>query len=166
VAWGNDDVCGWNRHFTVENPRINKNIFGAYIHAEGYDEYAAAAEKLRAEGNVIPIDAYVHGGIVLSLHEEGMRDRWDTSPLVGCVFVSKHDANSLTRAKEVARGIIATWNQFLAGEVHGFVITKPSHCDKCGHTSSDEITATWGIYGDAEEAMNAAREAADEIKQS
>jgi hypothetical protein len=166
AAWGNDDVCGWSRHFTVENRRINKNLFGGLMRAEGYDEHFAEAKKLRAEFPVFPIDAYVHGGVVLSLHGEGIRDRWDTSGHVGCVMVSRREEKSRTRADKIARGIIATWNQYLAGEVHGFVISKPAHCDKCGQTSSDEIMATWGLYGDAGEAMAAAREAADEIKQA
>lgn len=166
AAWGNENVCGWSRHFTVENPLINKNIFGALIRAEGYEEYSAEAEKLRAVFNVFPIDAYVHSGVVLSLPSEGIRDRWDTSEHVGCVIVSKYDAKSLTHAEKVARGIVTTWNQYLAGEVHGFVITKPSHCDKCGQTSNDEMTTTWGVYGDAGVAMTAAREAADEIKKA
>ena len=164
AAWGNNDVCGWSRHFTVENPRINKNIFGALIRADGYDEFFAEGEKLRAEFHVFPIDAYVHGGVVLSLHGEGMRDRWDSSSHVGCVIVAKREEKSRTRAEKIARGITATWNQYLAGEVHGFVITKPSQCDKCGQTSSEEITATWGVYGDTGLAMAAAREASDEIK--
>jgi len=166
AAWGNDNVCGWSQHFTVKNPRINKNVFGAFIRADGYDEYSAEAEKLRAECNVLPIDAYVHGGVVLSLHGEGMLDRWDTSGHVGCVIVSKYEAKSLTSAEKVAREIIATWNQYFAGEVHGFVVTKQTRCEHCGQTSSETVTSSWGIYGDAGEAMAAAREAADELKKA
>ena len=117
ASWGEGDVCGWSWHFTVENQHINKNIFGALMKMDGYDEYAGEAGEVRKKFHVFPIDAYVHSGIVLSLHGEGMRDRWDTSDFVGCVLVSKHETKGKTEAEKIAHGIIATWNQYLNGEV-------------------------------------------------
>jgi len=163
AAWS-PNVCGWNRHFTVENPHVNRDIFGAFIRADGFDQYFAEADRLKSEFHVFPLDAYVHSGVVLSLHGEGYRDRWDTSSQAGCVIVSKREEKSRQRAEKIARGIVTEWNQYLAGAVFGFVITKQTECDKCGQTKSVEMESVWGIYGETETAMAAAREAADRLE--
>jgi hypothetical protein len=164
TSWGEGDVCGWSKHFTVENKHISKNIFGAFMKMDGYEEYSGEAGEVRKIFHVFPIDAYVHSGIVLSLHGEGMRDRWDTSDFVGCVLVPKHETKGKNEAEKIAHGIIAAWNQYLNGEVHGFVISRPSTCRHCGHTSYEEVEKTWGIYGDTSDVLATAREAADALK--
>jgi hypothetical protein len=161
ASWGESDVCGWSKYFTVENKHISKNIFGAFIKMDGYEEFAGEAGEVRKKFHVFPIDAYVHSGIVLSLHGERKRDRWDTSDFVGCVLVSKHETKGEKMAEKLAHAIITTWNLYLNGEVHGFVISKASTCRHCGHTSYEEIEKTSGIYGDASDVLATARDEAD-----
>jgi hypothetical protein len=164
AAWGVGDVCGWSRHFTVESKHINKNIFGALMKMDGYDEYAREAGDVRNKFHVFPIDAYVHSGIVLSLHGEGTWDPWDTSDFVGCVLMSKHEAKGKKRAKNLAHAIITAWNHYLNGEVHGYVISRPNKCGHCGHVAYENVESLWGIYGDTSNALAAARETADALK--
>ncbi len=146
--WGNDDICGWSKHFTVDNKHINQGVFGALMGFEGFEEFKSEAKIVSKKFHIFGVDAYVHSGIALSLHGEGMRDRWDTSEYVGCVLVEKKETKSRKMAEKIAKGIVGTWNEYLNGEVYGFTISKRATCPTCKHINEEMIDSLWGIYGD------------------
>lgn len=105
-----------------------------------------------------PLEAYIHSSVRLALSQEGnFCDRqWDVSQL-GAVFVSKKEWRTKAKAKEAARGLIDTWNEYLSGNVYGYEVKdeKGEHLDSC-----------WGFYGDYDKdggALLEARAAVDHL---
>lgn len=88
-----------------------------------------------------PLYMYAHSGVALSLgHEYPFNDRWDSGQ-VGFVRIHKTRAGLPTeeRARASAESYIEAWNQFLSGDVWGYVIEdeEGEHVDSC-----------WGFYGE------------------
>ncbi len=88
---------------------------------------------------VFPIEAYIHSGVVLAFSQEGNFPdrRWDVSQL-GFVFAAKEEWRLSKSARKAAAGLIATWNQYLSGDVWGYAIK-----DEEGAT----VDSCWGFYG-------------------
>jgi hypothetical protein len=88
---------------------------------------------------VFLLEAYIHSGVRLALAGEGnFPDRqWDVSTL-GAVFVAKSEWRLRKSARKAAESLIAEWNQYLSGDVWGYVIEDDNgtHIDSC-----------WGFYG-------------------
>lgn len=125
-------------------------------------------EKLGEPGVIwLSLYLYDHSGISISCGGPSLvRDRnhypfdpggWDTS-LIGAIFVDRErikreygdDPDAWERALARLRGEVETYNQFLTGDMYGYVIEDAAgkHLDSC-----------WGFYGDEyceSEAMAAA----------
>ena len=139
--WGNDDVCFWNnRELWVENKNVSLDIFRSYIDPKEYPDNKEEVRELKKKFHVFGVDAYIHSGISLSLHGEGMRCSFDTSNYIGCVIVAKSEARTLKQAERIARGIILTWNDYLQGNIYGFMLE-----DK---DMRGDFGGCWGFYGD------------------
>jgi hypothetical protein len=92
---------------------------------------------------------YEHSGISLSLTNSHypFTDRWDAGQL-GFILVDRQKAlkefgkKRLTKQlkqkiRYIIEGEVETYNQYLAGDVYGFVISK----------NGQEIDSCWGFYG-------------------
>lgn len=119
----------------------------------------------REDWAIFPVDSYIHGGIVLALvgsdEANSLPDRrWDVSR-VGAILVRK-DGGWGGSLYEVAEAHLKAWNQYLSGDVYGFVIDKASKCDCCGHVDHEDVESCWGFYGseDCKSEANAVAEAA------
>ena len=103
---------------------------------------------------MFPLIAYIHSGVALSLQRGyPFNCPWDSGQ-VGWVFVAKGKGKTaITReiAEKQAESLVETWNQYLSGDVWGFVIE-----DEDG----DHIDSCWGFYGQ-EYALESAKEAVD-----
>jgi hypothetical protein len=141
--WGNEDMCGWINDFTVKNKWIDKDVFGAIIGAEGFKDYKEQAKEVQRRFHIFGIDAYIHSGISLSMHNEGMRCRWDTSNYVGCILVEKKEARLRKSAEKIARGILKTWNDYLSGNIYGYTTENENDTEFVGGSCG-------GYYGDYE----------------
>lgn len=90
---------------------------------------------------IFPLEAYIHSGVVLALSGEGnFPDRqWDVSQL-GVVFAAKSEWRLSRKAREAALSLVKEWNQYLSGDVWGYVVEDENgtHLDSC-----------WGFYGHA-----------------
>lgn len=88
---------------------------------------------------VFQLEAYIHSGVRLALSGEGnFPDRqWDVSQL-GYVFVAKSEKRLRKSARKVAVSLVETWNQYLSGDIWGFIIE-----DENGET----LESCWGFYG-------------------
>jgi len=84
--------------------------------------------------------AYIHSGVSLSLDNGSypFTDRWDTSRC-GAVLVDKKIARTRAKALKIAEGLVADWNDYLSGNVWGYVAedSKGNNVDSC-----------WGFSGD------------------
>lgn len=101
---------------------------------------------------VFPLYMYAHSGVALSLGRDTypFTDPWDSGQ-VGFVYVLKTSYKRREKARKAAQTYIKTWNQYLSGEVYGYVIETPdgNHEDSC-----------WGFYG-LDYCRQQAREAAE-----
>jgi hypothetical protein len=158
-GWGDEGVflVGFHRQFSVERDGIKspedvvwywpkERIVQHLIEDEGYDPADAKdeAESGHIPGyEVFPLQAYIHSGVSLSLGSFSCP--WDSGH-VGWVLVKLSevgegttDAGRVT-ARVCAEGLVETWNQYLSGDVWGFVIT-----DSDGAEVEDG--SCWGFYG-------------------
>lgn len=111
----------------------------------------------------IPVHAYEHGGITISA--SGRRAGWDSfdSGQLGFVYVSHEDIlkefskkriakKLLERATQTLLAEVKTYDQYLRGEVYGYIIE-----DENG----ENLDSCWGFLGDYEYCLEEAKSAAD-----
>ena len=130
--WDNESfLVGYHRDFYVENSRITKETAIDIADNENTDEVKA----IKKEYHIFGLEAYIHGGVSLALSYEGnfCDRRWDVSQL-GLVLVSKKETRLKAKAKKMADGLIAEWNDYLSGNVYGYMVDGGGGC--------------WGFYGD------------------
>jgi len=105
---------------------------------------------------VLPLYLYDHSGITMST--DAFSCPWDSGQ-VGWIVATRenlkaggHDVDNLDveQVKQWLVGEVETYDQYLTGDVWGFVLRGPTkHCDACGHDEEgDEIDSCWGFYGD------------------
>lgn len=192
----------------------DEGIFLVYDHRqfciqrEGFDpinihEFLITDESELWEGHryheywIFPVEAYIHSGVSLSLFTGTKQCRWDSS-VAGYILVkkdllkgsSKHEEDlTLEKATKYAENLLKTWNQYLSGEVYGFIIEKPNATYSISKgefvtlcitgtfsseaflqvaeedTDWEEIDSCWGYYGEPEESglLNEARMVIDAL---
>lgn len=127
-------------------PGISKELAQAIANNGKYEDGSVndEAKDYTKKYHIFGLEAYIHGGVALALSNEGnfCDRRWDVSQL-GLVFVSKAEWKTREKAREAARGLIETWNQYLIGDVYGIV--KETY-DKDKEQLDHE--ACWGFYGE------------------
>jgi len=102
----------------------------------------------REEWAIFLLDSYIHSGVHLtlagSLEAARLPDRqWDVSQC-GAVFVKKDDEWGIPEGatepdyKGIAESHVNTWNQYLSGDVWGYIVQDSSEA---------ELDSCWGFYG-------------------
>ena len=111
----------------------------------GQDELARIA---RDPNNIcLPIYIYDHSGI--TINTTGFSCPWDSGQ-VGLIYCTKERARSewgrVYRQQALAclRGEIETLDQYLTGQVYGYVVRDPQ---------GEELDSCWGFYGDSADCM-------------
>lgn len=98
----------------------------------------------------LPIYAYEHGGI--TIRSGSFSDPWDSGQL-GFIYVSKEKALKEFSQKKWSKkleekvirildGEIETYDQYLTGDVHGYMIYRPEDED-----CEESVDSCWGFYG-------------------
>ena len=142
--WGDDGafLVHYHRDCWIENENITENDLREWYNGE----------KIEQSKNyyIFAVSAYIHSGVVLSLENTFAGDSygWDTSH-VGAVLVGKKEAKTKKEARKIAEGIVNTWNDYLSGNVYGYVIDNGDG-DSC-----------WGFYGDDKYAIEEAKSQID-----
>lgn len=105
------------------------------------------AEEFAKRGthHVFPIEAYIHSGVRLAFSSEGnfVDRRWDVSNPVGYIFLAKSEWKRRAKARKYAEGMLREWNDYLSGNVYGFMFEGTGDPDSC-----------WGFYGDSDPWLN------------
>lgn len=115
---------------------------------------------------LIPLGLYDHGGITMyagggSHVMDGAG--WD-SGTVGVIYVTSADViecygadtpENRDKARTVLLGEVETYDQYLRGEVYGYVVEKRVPCcESCGHEPDHEhVDSCWGFFGDASDVI-------------
>ena len=83
------------------------------------------------------------------MNTTGFSCPWDSGQ-VGFIYCThkqlKDDGIPVEQAKQILLGEVETYDQFLRGDIYGFVIT--AKCEKCGQEKDDPEDSCWGFYGD------------------
>lgn len=116
------------------------------------DETELSNERLldlaQRKAVILPVFLYDHSG--LALNTVGFHCPWDSGQ-VGFIYVSLEDVHSefdakrvspkmRVRAEELLRSEIATYHDYISGNVYGYSVEK----------DGEEIDACWGFSGDYE----------------
>jgi len=114
----------------------------------GWDEMKRAIIRNENAGVILPLYLYDHSGI--TMNTTGFHCPWDSGQ-VGFVFISKEKMREEYSYKRVSQKLIkrvteylvneiATYDQYLTGDVYGFRITDTE--------TEEEVDSCWGFYGD------------------
>lgn len=111
---------------------------------------------------ILPLFLYDHGGI--TMRTGSFNDRWDSGQ-VGFIFATQSQVKECfivgneephadidERVEKCLRGEVATYDQYLTGDVYGYQVTEVKHCDACGHDEEIDVDSCWGFYGSDHEA--------------
>ena len=138
---------------------------------ESSEAYAGDVERYV----VFPLFAYIHSGVTLSLGEFSCR--WDSGQ-IGWLVVDlgpaalfleeaahKDKESILTwieecgekreKARQRAKATVEMWNQYLSGDVWGYVVYKIEMCS-LEHKHRNIVDSCWGYYGKGEAELEGA----------
>lgn len=133
----------WSFAFYSDALSGDREVLRDYPNAEAFQGFLwENRRKLLA----VPVYAYIHSGIALSLEPFG--DPWDSGQ-IGWAYVEKerllkeYGVSRVTRrirdrVMEVLRGELAEYEAYANGEVYGFVLESPG---------GEVLDACWGFYG-------------------
>lgn len=124
-------LVGYHSDFTVDRStrKDGKRVGGISqelaqcINRGGKYEDGSVCEEAKEyckKYHIFLLDAYIHSGVSLSLHSEGVQCRWDTSVL-GLCFASKKEWRTRKAGEKAVRGLIKEWNQYRSGDVYCIV---------------------------------------------
>jgi len=138
-------IC-WHNRYTLGD----KHDFST---PEDFDEWRKDNKAL-----VLPLYLYDHSGISMSTNRSyPFNCLWDSGQ-VGWIYCTYEDIRKEYSVKHVTKTIldkaskvleceVRTFDQFLTGDIFGFVLSKVQKCGKCDHVSEDTIESVWGFYG-------------------
>lgn len=137
--WGNEDlflITTNNRYFVVER--------------KGFTLDGCRDGEYKKDYHCLPLIAYIHGGVALSLGRGGQFScPWDSGQ-IGYVLVKKRQG--FRNIRKAAESLVSEWNDYLSGNVYGFVVER----------DGETVDSCWGFFGDYKKyCLIEARQAAD-----
>jgi hypothetical protein len=151
-------VC-WHRRYNLGDYQQTK---AEYPDPESFHEYLGSKQGKKDVAVILPLYLYDHSGLRMSTGSFAAFDpgEWDSGQ-VGYIFVTRETLRkeygkkritkkTLARVRECLQSEVKAYDQYLSGDVYGFVVESPDgeHLDSC-----------WGFFG-SEYAKESARDAA------
>ena len=137
--WGNDD------YFLVYDHR-SFYVKRDYFNPDDIFETMQQGKKLFDGYWFFPVYAYIHSGVSLQLKRwfncvpQG-HNEFDVS-FKGFALIKRQKGSwNENIAYSQAEGLLETWNDYLHGNVYGFI---------CKDANDENIDSCWGYYGDPE----------------
>lgn len=149
-------LLGFHRDFFVENksfPQLKSGeVIRAILENDRQDMIYNGVEDIKKQFHVLPLAAYIHSGVSLSLARTGQYADRFASCTVGAVFLDKKEFKSIKQARKIAAGYVEEWNNYLNGEVYGYTVEPGG-------------ASCWGFSGDWQKSgiLEEARAEADAI---
>lgn len=144
-----DDVAKilcWHRNYQIGNKHNYKHPedFAHAMESKFCGNYVDWPHEI----TILPIYAYEHSGI--TIRTSSFSCSWDSGQ-IGWVYLENHVAEKegITDYKAYLESIVATYDQYLTGDIWGYVIKEHSKpCDHCGCTPEPEVVdSCFGFYG-------------------
>lgn len=185
--WGNTDMflVYDHRQFYVKRDNFNPSDIIDWLDIKrkldcpvsGDEEQGELEDELKgyfdySDYYIYPVYAYIHSGVSLSLGRSSypFTCPWDTS-MSGFLLVKKEEVASFEVAEINAESLIETWNDYLSGDVWGFIVEEPTTIYSIEKTLFDkhlldgttikdlrkdfmedheweEVDSCWGFYGE------------------
>lgn len=138
-----DEVTGYE-DVTAANPR------------EAIEQFSALLKQHHGATVVVPVWHYTHSGMTIrAAASNPFHCQWD-SGIMGLIFDTpaglKECGTPADRIEECLTGEVKVYDQYLSGEVYGYVIKD---------ADDDEVDALWGIYGEEDEVIAMAKQELD-----
>ncbi len=144
-----DSPRSWDNLGTMLCSHGRYNLGDKQFNSQLYNSWAEAKAGLTKEHKaaiILPLYLYDHSGI--TMRTTSFNDNWDSGQ-VGFIFVSKEKIRKEYNKKRISPKLLAeveqrligeveTYDQFISGEVYGFVVT-----DKAGN----HLDSCYGFYG-------------------
>lgn len=99
---------------------------------------------------ILPLYLYDHSGITISTSEFSCS--WD-SQQVGWIYVSHDDIVKnfglldIEKAKKALINEVEVYDEYIRGEVYGFILEEMKKCECCGKEEWIEIESCYGFFG-------------------
>lgn len=127
-------ICG-HRSYNLGDEQFNSDDY------EGWEDLEKHLIEERKAVIVLPLGLYDHSGI--TMYVGNVHDRWDGGQ-VGFIYCTQEDidrewSGDAEKAEKYLRAEVETYDQYLRGDVYGFVITNPKNYE--------DIDSCWGFYG-------------------
>ena len=149
-------VCAHNRYSLGDKTAPDIAQYG------NWDEYLKRVILDGVEEDDViwlPLYLYDHSGITMSTTP--FSSQWDSGQ-VGWIYAYKtalkdfqgvYEDNHFNadKAYEVLKNEVKTYDQYLTGQVYGYVLEKRESCPCCNHVAYDDVDSCWGIYDDLED---------------
>jgi hypothetical protein len=137
-------LVNYHRDFWVINDKIlNKDQLASWYLGEKIEQAKTYW--------IFTLGMYSHSGVCLQL--EGCdTNRWDSS-MVGAVLVSKEEWSTRDKAEKAAECLVQEWNNYLSGNVWGYVTDVFDA--KTKERIEAECESCWGYNYDYREALEA-----------
>jgi hypothetical protein len=159
--WDNLGVMAcWHRRYNLGDVQPKEDP------AEWFKENAP-------EGSVVlPLYLYDHSGLTMSTGSFG--DKWDSGQVGWIVatpeairknFMVKRITKAIrARAEEVLRSEVATYDDYLTGNVWGYTLDVSEACEACGSKvpKSEGSDSCWGFIGSDPSTLDAMKEHVEE----
>lgn len=125
--------------------------------ASNTDKYSSWQDWLKGElgDDVIALPLYLYDHSGLSMSTGGFNCPFDSGQ-VGYIYCRKEYFKSVTgiteniehHAKQFLNNEVIEYNNYLTGDVYGFIIEKKTPCACCNHVEYDVIDSCFGFTGD------------------
>jgi hypothetical protein len=120
---------------------------------DSLDELKQDIEANEGEIYTLPLYLFDHSGVTMSTRPFGCS--WDSGQ-VGFIYVSKNkvikeysEIIDAEKIKEYLNNEVKTYDQYLTGDVWGYVVNEIKICDE-GHEHKENIESCWGFFGHEE----------------
>jgi len=167
-------VC-WHRNYTLssdnietrtDNKRRKQTSYKDVLSFEAPEDFQQFCKENKVL--VFSLFLYDHSGITISM--EPFSCPWDSGQC-GWVFVTYEEIRKeykvkkvtkklLKKVEEVIQGEVKLFDNYLTGEVYGFVIEKENG-EESGMNPMEVIDSCWGFYGDTDYMIGEAKSSID-----
>jgi hypothetical protein len=149
----------------ASNPRTDFEHLGTIYHThrnydlgERMDLEEIQAIMQNPDFISVPVFMYEHGNVMLKT--SGFSCQWDSGQ-VGIIAVEKSKVLKDWQRKKFSKKLeaqviscltseVQEFSDYLSGNVYGYVIEKPTHCESCSHNDAEHVDSCWGFIGDYE----------------
>jgi hypothetical protein len=143
-------ICFHRRYSLGDDHNYDSNDF------DGWNAIEARIRKDNDVAVILPLYLYDHSGI--TMNTTGFHCPWDSGQ-VGFIFIAKDKVRYEYSVKRISRKLrervagylrseVETYDQFISGQVYGYVVREAPTVDEDGdEIEGDEVDSCWGFYG-------------------